>query len=55
MTRKIIIDYVYPPIPVRGWDYLAYFDGDEEGLKGWGATEKDAVQQLINQLEGKSR
>jgi hypothetical protein len=29
-TRRIIIDHVFPPIPLRHFDYRAYHDGDEE-------------------------
>ena len=27
---KIITEFVYPPIPIRRWDWLAHYDGDEE-------------------------
>lgn len=45
--RKIITHYEYPPIPVRTMDWVAYFDGDEEGgPRGWGATEAEAILDL---------
>lgn len=38
---------VFPPIPVREFDWCAYHDGDEEtGRYGWGYTEKEAVADL---------
>lgn len=45
--RKIITHYEYPPIPVRTMDWVAYFDGDEEGgSRGWGTTEAEAILDL---------
>ncbi len=45
--RKIITSYIFPPIPYRGNDWVAYYDGDEEeGQRGWGATEKEAIDDL---------
>lgn len=44
--EKIITKHVYPPIPFRGNDWLAYYDGDEEGRCGWGATEEAAIENL---------
>ena len=45
--RKVMVDYVFPPIPLRQFDYIAYFDGEEEdGPKGWGQTELDAINDL---------
>ena len=43
---KIIVTHVYPPIPYRNRDWLAYIDGEEEGLQGWGKTKEDAVEEL---------
>ena len=43
--RKIIVDYVYPPIPIRSFDYAAYFDGEEERV-GYGATPREAIEEL---------
>jgi hypothetical protein len=47
-TRKIIIDHVFPPIPLRHFDYRAYHDGDEEltARHGYGATEAAALADL---------
>lgn len=46
--RKIITTHVFPPIPVRSWDWCAYFDGEEERTNGhgWGRTEADAIADL---------
>lgn len=45
--RKIVTDFVYPPIPVRKFDWCAYYDGtDPEGPAGWGHTEKEAILDL---------
>lgn len=55
--RKIITHFDYPPIPVRNCDWSAVFD-DYDGAEdsncpiGRGATEKEAVQDLIEQVEG---
>lgn len=46
--RKVVTSNVCPPIPIRSHDWCAYFDGDEEsGLRGWGATETDAIDDLL--------
>lgn len=40
--------FVYPPIPIRMFDWCAYWDGDEErGHYGYGATADDAVADLL--------
>lgn len=51
MSRKIITTFVYPPIPVRNYDWQAHYDGDEPDddghmLVGRGATEQEAVEDL---------
>ncbi len=47
----IHIHYEYPPIPDRRWDWVAYFDGEEEcGLRGWGKTKEEAVLNLLAQF-----
>lgn len=39
---------VYPPIPDRRFDWIAYFDGEEEaGDYGYGATEQAAIADFI--------
>lgn len=48
---KIITQHVFPPIPVRSSDWLAYQDGWEDGLKGWGTTEDEAIADLKQQID----
>jgi len=48
MTRKIKTYYEHPPIPIRTWDWCAYYDGEEEaGHYGHGKTEEEAIEDLI--------
>ena len=52
--RKIVTTYVYPPIPIREFDWQAHFDGDEPNdngsmLAGHGRTEQEAISDLIEQ------
>lgn len=45
MTRKIVTWHACPPIPDRGCDWAAYYEGEEEaGNYGWGPTEEAAIQ-----------
>jgi hypothetical protein len=47
--RKIITTCIYPPIPVRNLDWVAYYDGDEEsGRYGYGETEQEAIKDLTD-------
>jgi len=50
---KIRTDFVYPPIPLRQFDWCAVDDDTyEPGCPiGWGATESDAVADLLEQIE----
>lgn len=44
MNRKIVTSNPFPPIPIRQFDWCAYYDGDEEtGRYGYGATEAEAI------------
>lgn len=46
--RKIVTSNVCPPIPARGSDWCAYYDGEEEdGNYGYGETEQDAIRDLL--------
>lgn len=46
--RKIVTSYDPPPIPVRGADWCAWFDGEEEkGEYGRGRTEEEAIENLV--------
>lgn len=44
---KIITNFVFPPIPIRSFDWSAFREGYEPGnLIGWGKTEKEAIENL---------
>jgi hypothetical protein len=45
---KIITEFVYPPIPIRRYDWNAVREGYDEGDPvGWGATEQEAINELL--------
>lgn len=59
---KIVTHYQFPPIPIRTLDWSAIdsntFDADFDGERyvtkcpiGRGATEIDAIRDLLNQIE----
>lgn len=51
-ARKIITEFIHPPIPDRCNDWQAYREGDDgDDLFGWGATEAEAIADLL-ELEG---
>jgi hypothetical protein len=44
---QIEVSFVYPPIPVRSFDYCATFKGYEPGDPiGYGPTEAEAIADL---------
>ena len=48
MTPKIITQHIFPPIPIRQFDWVAYFEGQEERCEyGYGQTEFEAIANLI--------
>ena len=52
MAPKINTVFVYPPIPMRHLDWLAYYDNDEPNdngsmAAGYGATEQEAIDDLL--------
>jgi hypothetical protein len=51
---KIVTSFIYPPIPIRRFDWMAHIDGDEEGPTGYGETEADALSDLALTLAEKS-
>lgn len=53
MIACIMTSHAYPPIPVRGADWCAYDDrrGADDSPYGWGATEDEAITDLIEILE----
>lgn len=47
-NRKIVTKNIWPPIPDRRFDWVAYFEGDEEsGPRGWGSTKDQAIAELM--------
>lgn len=52
--RDLHTSHVYPPIPIRTYDWCAYRDSYEPpdpdgvggGLIGWGRTEAEAIEDL---------
>ncbi|NDC23218.1 MAG: hypothetical protein EBZ49_03680 [Proteobacteria bacterium] len=40
---KIRTDFLFPPSPIRKYDWIAWEDGQEEGIVGEGATEEAAI------------
>lgn len=53
MSRPVclVIDYVFPPIPVRSFDWAVWIDGREEsGPYGRGPTREAAINDLFEQL-----
>ncbi len=53
----IKFDFVYPPIPIRTSDWMAYDDKtydpdpDSRSKVGWGATREEAAKDLILNIE----
>lgn len=57
---RIITEHVYPPIPLRQFDWCAYPEGyeptDSDGVGGggpvgWGRTEAEAIADYRQQVE----
>lgn len=49
---NIKTEHVYPPIPIRCFDWSATFDSYEPGdLIGHGPTEEEAKKDLLDQLQ----
>lgn len=52
MIRRIITEHVYPPIPIRCFDWCATFDSYEPGSPiGYGPTKEAAIAALLEQVE----
>ena len=52
MPEKVIFTHERPPIPTRGHDWRAGFDGrEEEGRDGFGATKLAAAVDLYQHCE----
>jgi len=52
-TPKIVTKHVYPPIPIRSFDWRAWVEGEDEEtrVEGWGETEEKAIRDLRLQRE----
>lgn len=49
---KIVTSFQFPPIPIRDFDWCAYYDGQEEaGHYGYGRTEVEAIQDFIDNYQ----
>lgn len=48
--KAIVTEFVYPPIPIRRFDWVAHYD-DPEGPTGHGATEAEAIADLTENYE----
>lgn len=55
MEEKIRTSFIYPPIPIRQFDWAAWFDGEEEYLTGHGQTEQDAIEDLRQQAADRKK
>jgi hypothetical protein len=51
---RIVTSHQYPPIPMKEFDWAAYFEGEEDGLVGYGPTEKAALADLLSQVADSS-
>jgi hypothetical protein len=46
----LVVDFIYPPIPTRAFDWCVYEDGREEAMEyGYGATREAAVADYFEQ------
>jgi hypothetical protein len=52
--KKIVTTFIYPPIPIRRFDWLAMFEGDDgdSPRKGYGTTEQEAIADLLEVTNG---
>jgi hypothetical protein len=48
---KIITQKICPPIPIRCYDWVAWYGGREDGVTGHGETEIAAIYDLGDQDE----
>jgi hypothetical protein len=54
LKRTVLVEttYIYPPIPVRRYDWSAVTDNYEPGSPiGYGPTEADAIADLVELIE----
>jgi hypothetical protein len=49
---KIRTEHIYPPIPIRDFDWSAVTDDYDEGSPiGFGRTEREAITDLMTRIE----
>lgn len=52
---KIKTEFVYPPIPIRNFDWSAIdedtYNGDPHDPIGFGRTESEAIKDLLERIE----
>jgi len=58
--EKVRTSNIYPPIPLRQFDWQAVFDNDEPNdsgymMIGYGATEAEAIEDLRLEFEASER
>jgi hypothetical protein len=55
VSRRIIVEEIFPPIPLRSFDFMAVYEGDESDgtytVQGWGATADAARQALLDNTD----
>jgi hypothetical protein len=45
--QQVVTRFVYPPIPIRSFDWCTFYDGKEEaGGYGWRSSEQEAREDL---------
>ena len=50
MSVKLIIEFIYPPIPLRHHDWICYVDGEEERQRyGYGTTAIGAIKHWLTE------
>lgn len=51
--RRLVVDFVYPPIPDRQFDCCVYDDslGADASPYGWGRTEDEAIADFFENAE----
>jgi hypothetical protein len=51
ISKIIRTDFIYPPIPIRQFDWVAWLDGcEEDGPYGYGQTEDAAIAELYAEM-----
>lgn len=45
-NSRIVTENIRPPVPSRAFDWIAYREGNEEGRRGFGSTEAEAISDL---------